>query len=383
MLAHLFRNIAAVVALTFLTPAFAASLGAFSTVSDVGTVGRATKASFDKARRTYSISASGDNMWAQRDAFGFLWKRVSGDIALSATIEILGTSAQGHRKAGLMFRQSLAPDAAYVDVVVHGDGLTSLQFRSDPGGPTREVQCALKAPTRVRLEKRGDYAMLSLAGSEGLLASSGCSIRVALRGSFLAGLLVCAHDNAAFETAKFTRVEIGVAPDSPPTATNAIELLPLGSLDRKVLYHSTERLTSPRFTPDGTALCFQSNGRLMRMPLDHAEPAMAVEKKGERECAPAVVEIPATWRELSTRDTYSNWYPQVSVDGRMLVFISGMGAVRGGDPPEGDYLLRQMPVAGGEARELARFHGGPGSMDVPPMSPDGRSLVFVSRVPQR
>ncbi len=41
-----------------------------------------------------------------------------------------------HRKAALMIRQSLEPDAAYADVALHGDGLTSLQFRPTAGAAT-------------------------------------------------------------------------------------------------------------------------------------------------------------------------------------------------------------------------------------------------------
>ena len=98
-----------------------------------------------------------------------------------------------------MFRQSLAPDSAYVDVVVHGDGLTSLQFRTEAGGPTREMQCARQAPTAVRLEKRGDYVLLQLADINGKFEASGCTIKIVFKGVFYAGLAVCAHDNKAFE----------------------------------------------------------------------------------------------------------------------------------------------------------------------------------------
>ncbi len=82
---------------------------------------------------------------------------MKGDASIGARIRFMGKSAQPHRKAGVMFRQSLAPDSVYADVVIHGDGLTSLQYRAVAGGPTREIQCAQEAPTAVRLEKRGDY----------------------------------------------------------------------------------------------------------------------------------------------------------------------------------------------------------------------------------
>ena len=75
-----------------------------------------------------------------------------------------------HRKAALMVRQSLDPDSAYADVAVHGDGLTSLQYRATAAAITQEVPQAAKwdlnAPVRIRIERRGDRFTM-LAGKPG------------------------------------------------------------------------------------------------------------------------------------------------------------------------------------------------------------------------
>src|SRR4051812_24546999 len=102
-------------------PAAAAPIGAFTQAGDVGGVTRPVEARFDPASGAYLVGAGGDNIWGSRDAFGYVWKQTRGDLTLAARVELQGDSAQGHRKAGVMFRQSLAPDAAYADVVVHGD----------------------------------------------------------------------------------------------------------------------------------------------------------------------------------------------------------------------------------------------------------------------
>jgi regulation of enolase protein 1 (concanavalin A-like superfamily) len=224
-------------------------VGMFTDVKDVGVVSRATEASFESNTGTYTIGAGGDNIWAARDAFGFAWKPMSGDTAFAARIEIQGTSAQEHRKAGLMFRQSLEPDSAYVDVVIHGNGLTSLQFRTETGGPTREIQCAREPPNAVRLEKRGDYVLLQLSDIDGKFEPSGCAIKLAFGRVFYAGLAVCAHDKDGFETALFKHVSLGLLPKRSEIRTAAIEIIPIGSLDRRVIYQSQARLDSPSFTP--------------------------------------------------------------------------------------------------------------------------------------
>src|SRR4051812_13917040 len=178
-------------------PVSAGPIGAFTQAGDVGVVNRTVDARFEAASGAYVIGAAGENIWGTRDAFGFASRPSRGDLSIAARVELQGKSAQAHRKAGLMFRQSLAPDSAYVDVVVHGDGLTSLQYRAVRGGETREIQCAQHAPSAVRLEKRGDYVRVSVQNAIGTFEPSGCVIRVALRGTFFAGLVVCAHDAGA------------------------------------------------------------------------------------------------------------------------------------------------------------------------------------------
>jgi len=58
---------------------------------------------------------------------------VTGDVDLSPAINFAGAGRNPHRKAGLMVRASLAPDAPYAHAVAHGDGLLSLQYRRGAG----------------------------------------------------------------------------------------------------------------------------------------------------------------------------------------------------------------------------------------------------------
>ena len=96
---------------------------------------RATEASFESTTGTYTIGASGDNIWAGARRLRFRLEADERRRGVRGAHRTQGTSAQEHRKAGLMFRQSLEPDSAYVDVVIHGNGLTSLQFRTEPADP--------------------------------------------------------------------------------------------------------------------------------------------------------------------------------------------------------------------------------------------------------
>jgi hypothetical protein len=95
----------------------AAGIGIFTEGVDVGTPSTLGKgsSSFDAARNVYTVSGGGENMWATADHFHYLWKKVSGDVAIEATVKFVATQPAGtppvdHRKACLVIRQSL--DAA-------------------------------------------------------------------------------------------------------------------------------------------------------------------------------------------------------------------------------------------------------------------------------
>lgn len=378
-------------------------VGMFTDVKDVGAVSRATEASYEPATGTYTVSASGDNLWDGRDAFGFVWKPTTGDVAFAARIDFKNEGGHEHRKAGLMLRQTLEPDSPYVDVVVHGNGLTSLQFRTEVGGPTREVQCSRLAPNAVRLEKRGDYVLLQLSDINGKFEASGCLIKLAFRGVFYAGLAVCAHDNQAFEAAQFNHVSLGLLPKKPEIRTSAIEIIPLGSLDRRVVYLSKWQLDTPSFTGAGNAICFREDGRLMYYSLTANTEPHLVGAENADECALARPITTSPWlvsHEVKSgraqifrkgpgqpkplrlmSDQFSNWTPRLSPDGKSIAFISGTSPPDEGKPSAGDYLLRELPSDGGQPRELARFYGGPGALGPAPWSTDGKQLVFVSREP--
>src|SRR6185503_15574808 len=152
--------------------------GLFEDHRDIGAVKMPGSLEYDEARKTYTVSGGGENMWATSDAFHYGWRRISDDFSIAADIQILGTGGNAHRKAVLVIRQTLDPDAPYADAALHGDGLTSLQYREVKGGQTREIQSNVKAPRRLQIEKRGDYVFMSIARPDEPLQSAGGSFRI-------------------------------------------------------------------------------------------------------------------------------------------------------------------------------------------------------------
>ena len=111
----------------------ASSIGIFEGHGEVGTVLHPGSSAYDASQRSYTLAGSGENMWFNADDFQFAWKKMSGDVALTANVSFVGTGGNAHRKAVLMIRENLDSDSVYADIALHGDGLTSLQYRATRG----------------------------------------------------------------------------------------------------------------------------------------------------------------------------------------------------------------------------------------------------------
>ena len=142
------------------------------------------------------------------DAFYFVWKKVSGDVTLSADIQWVGTSAAEHRKAVLIMRQSLDPGSPYADAVSHGNGLTSLQFRGAANEQTYQVVAAEDGPSRLRIVRKGSRFTMYFGKPGEELKPSGSVEYITLEEPFYVGLGVCSHVATTLETAIFSKVKL-------------------------------------------------------------------------------------------------------------------------------------------------------------------------------
>jgi hypothetical protein len=129
---------------------------------------------------------------------------------------------EDHRKAGIMFRQSLDPDAAYGDVVIHGNAMPGLQWRGKAGETTNAFDFPFEGPAtyRIKLVRNGIGITMWTArlGSDGGELKEIARTEVRFTGPVLAGLVVCAHKADALETVVFSDVTVEQLPTPPPPA---------------------------------------------------------------------------------------------------------------------------------------------------------------------
>lgn len=140
------------------------------------------------------------------------WKQMSGDVALTAEIRFPPVSyhhpPDPHRKGILMFRQSLDSGGIYADAVVHGSGMTALQYRRERGANSEDIELNVEVPQVVRIEKRGDAFTLYLSMKGEPLHPVGASIALHLSAPFYVGLGVVSHDADTVDRVEFRQVHV-------------------------------------------------------------------------------------------------------------------------------------------------------------------------------
>ena len=179
--------------------------GIFEGSSDVGGVKLIGRMIYDASTQTYTLSGGGMNVWGGLDQHFYAWNKVKGDFSLTTKVAFEGKGVNAHRKVGIMVREALTGNSRSVHIDFHGDGRTSLQYRSEVDGPTGEIV----AP------ENGDYITLERIGNKFIMRSATgvkptdvtAEYELDLPASVYVGLFICSHEADVLETGYFTNVE--------------------------------------------------------------------------------------------------------------------------------------------------------------------------------
>jgi Tol biopolymer transport system component len=364
-------------------------LGIFEGTTDVGKVRHAGSTEFRPQSDEYVVTGGGANLWGNTDAFQFAWRRHTGDVGLTAQVRWQGQGGNAHRKAGWMIRQSLDAEAPYVDVMVHGDGLTSLQYRKLPGGSTEELQAPVKSPTAIQLERRGDVFSMSVS-TDGKSFLPAQRFSLTLQDPVYVGLAVCAHDDAVTETARFSAVDFkpyGQTQSKNLALESTLETISEQTAERRSVYQARRHFEAPNWSPEGGSLLFNGDGRLYTVPVAGGEPKLLDTGVANRCNNDHGFSPDGKWIALSDQhDGPSRIYVVPSGGGTpRLVTPLGPSYWHGWSPDgrtltycaerNGNYDVYTIPVAGGTERRLTTADG---LDDGPEYSPDGRYIYFNS-----
>lgn len=187
----------------------AQTLPAGWTGGGVGSPGSAGSASVSNG--TWTVSGGGTEIWGTSDQFHFVSRVLRGDGAVVARVASVGNT-NGWAKSGVMLRADATAGAVFADVVVTPSNSVVFQWRNAAGASAQSVAAVgtVPAPVWVRLTRGGGAVSGSFSCDGVNWVQLGEPQPVALGASALAGLAVCAVNNAALSTSTFTAV--GVVP---------------------------------------------------------------------------------------------------------------------------------------------------------------------------
>jgi TolB protein len=331
-------------------PAFSQkkSLGIFDGHGDIGTGVKPGAAVYNAQTQEYAMSGSGYNIWGDHDEFHFLWKKMKGDFILYTRARFIGKGVDPHRKVGWMARANLEGNSAHVNAVVHGDGLTSLQFRKTTGATTSEIKSKITHADVIQLERKGNtYTMRVAKFGEPFVTEQVADLD--LGDEVYVGLFLGSHNKDVVERGVYSDVRISVPAREglvqyKEYLGSSIELLEVATGKRQSIYHSPKSLQAPNWTLDGKSLLYNSEGLMYNFDLAKRTPKV-----------------------INTGPVKNNNNDHVlSFDGKMLGLSSGVKELGGS-------IIYTVPVIGGTPKQItpkgpSYLHG---------WSPDGKHLIFT------
>lgn len=195
-----------------------------------------------------------------------------------------------------------------------------------------------------------------------------------------------------------------VISDSPGRGSSLIYVVPISG--------GTPRLVTPLapsyfhgWSPDGQTLTYTARRdgvfQICTIPVDGGVESILTSGPGHRDGPDYTPDgqwiwfnsdhhgnTPDLWRmrpdgselEQMTGDAQVNWFPHPSPDGKTVLYLA-YPADTLGHPSDRDVGLRLIDPAGGDMREVTRFNGGQGSINVPNWSPDSRQFAYVRYAP--
>jgi Tol biopolymer transport system component len=328
-------------------------IGQFDHHQDVGNPKKAGSAVYNEKDQTYTITGAGINIWSKIDQFHFIWKKIKGDFSVSATIQFVGKGVADHRKIGIMAREELTTNSRYADACVHGDILSSLQYRESDTANTYQVAVLSYHPSNIEFSRKGNVYTFSAATTGENYKS--VSKEMTLNDEVYVGLFICSHLEDVSETAIFSNVRITIPPAAGYTPYrdyigSNLEIMDVATGLRKIIYKIPSSIQAPNWTKDGKSLIYNSSAGML-YKYDLADGKIT---------------------ELNTGPFKSNNNDHViSFDGKMLAISNHVGDKR-------ISTLFTLPITGSD-KPIQITSPDSGHSYLHSWSLDGKKLIFTGQ----
>jgi hypothetical protein len=174
---------------------------------------------------TYTMTASGEDIWATSDELHFAYKEFSGAGAIIAKVESL-QNTDPWAKAGVMIRDTLEPDSANVAVLVTPENGVRFQYRNNAGSKTdRQFAEGITAPQWVKLERTTGGLVRAFYSADGTTWTNFTLKLSKMEMPAYIGLAVTSHKVDATCEAKFSNVSFGDTSVGPQWTDQDIGIL--------------------------------------------------------------------------------------------------------------------------------------------------------------
>jgi len=172
--------------------------------SDVGSVNVAGSSSY--ANGVYTLTGAGADIWNSTVGFHFSSQTMTGDGVITARIVSL-QDTDGWAKAGVMFRDSDDPQAAYAALFITAGNGAALQWGAGNGAASGSTSGSGGAPYWVQLARTGS-TFTAATSADGVTWTTVGIATVTLGQTVSVGLAVTSHNAGELTTAVFDSVSL-------------------------------------------------------------------------------------------------------------------------------------------------------------------------------
>jgi len=187
---------------------------------------------------TYTMTASGTDIWGTTDEFRYAFKQLSGAGSISAQV-LSVENTNGWAKAGVMIRETLEPGSkhAFMDITP-GFGASS-QVRNTLGGDSFQMnQAGITAPYWVKVERDAAGYFTGYHSADGITwqqIQEAPPVLISMSQNVYIGLAVTSHSAGVTCKAEFSDVQI-TGSTSPPMWTHQAIGANMPSNDTEPMY---------------------------------------------------------------------------------------------------------------------------------------------------
>ncbi len=177
------------------------------------TAGYAAGTSMTISGSTVTVTGSGNDIWSTADGFGFAHIPFSGDGSITARVaSVTGNANDGNwTKVGVMFRESLASNSAFVsEYVLRTESTSGNTFQYRPSTGVDGISTGSgdqNPPYWVRLDRSGN-TFTGYRSPDGITWTQHGTATVNMATDILVGLAVTAHSATSLSTGVFDNISI-------------------------------------------------------------------------------------------------------------------------------------------------------------------------------